>query len=102
MSKAEKDVKVRPLGDKVLLRRLETAERSKGGIVIPDTAKEKAREGRIVAVGTGRRLDDGETVPFQVKKGDRVVFSSYAGTEIKLEGEDFIIMGEDDILAVLE
>ncbi len=102
MPKAEKDVKVRPLGDKVLLRRLEVAERSKGGIVIPDTAKEKAREGRIVAVGTGRRLDDGETVPFQVKKGDRVVFSSYAGTEIKLEGEDFIIMGEEDILAVLE
>jgi chaperonin GroES len=102
MSKGDRDVKVKPLGDKVLLRRLEVAERSKGGIVIPDTAKEKAREGRVVAVGTGRRLDDGKTVPFQVKKGDRVVFSSYAGTEIKLEGEDFVIMGEEDVLAVLE
>ena len=102
MAKAEKDVKVRPLGDKVLLRRLEVAERSKGGIVIPDTAKEKAREGKVVAIGTGRRLDDGTTVAFQVKKGDRVVFSSYAGTDVKLEGEDFLIMGEEDILAVLE
>lgn len=102
MSKGDKDVKVRPLGDKVLLRRLEVAERSKGGIVIPDTAKEKAREGRVVAVGTGRRLDDGGTVPFQVKKGDRVVFSSYAGTEVKLEADDYLIMGEEDILAVLE
>jgi chaperonin GroES len=100
--KGEKAAGVRPLGDKVLLKRLEAQERSKGGIVIPDTAKEKPREGRVVSVGTGRRLDDGETVPFQVKKGDRVLFSSYAGTEVKLGGEDFVIMGEDDILAVLE
>ena len=97
-----KDVKVRPLGDKVLLRRLDAQEKSKGGIVIPDTAKEKPREGRVVAVGTGRTTDDGDLVAFQVKKGDRVLFSSYAGTEIKLEGRDFVIMGEDDILAVFE
>jgi chaperonin GroES len=101
-TKAEKETKVRPLGDKVLIRRLEAMEKSKGGIVIPDTAKEKPREGRIVAVGTGRRLDDGTLVPFQVKKGDRVLFSSYSGTEVKLEGEELVIMGEDDVLAVLE
>ena len=101
-TKAEKETTVRPLGDKVLIRRLEAMEKSKGGIVIPDTAKEKPREGRIVAVGTGRRLDDGTLVPFQVRKGDRVLFSSYAGTEVKLEGEELVIMGEDDVLAVLE
>jgi chaperonin GroES len=101
-TKTEKEAKIRPLGDKVLLRRLEAQEKSKGGIVIPDTAKEKPREGKVVAVGTGRRLDDGSLVPFQVKKGDRVLFSSYAGTEVKLEGEDFVIMGEDDVLAILE
>ena len=100
--KAEKGVGVRPLGDKVLLKRVEAQERSKGGIVIPDTAKEKPREGRVVAVGSGRTTDDGAVVPFQVKKGDRVLFSSYAGTELKLEGQDFVIMGEDDILAVFE
>jgi chaperonin GroES len=100
--KAEKAVGVKPLGDKVLLRRLEAQERSKGGIVIPDTAKEKPREGKVVAVGGGRRLDDGKIVEPQVRKGDRVLFSSYAGTEVKLEGEDYVIMGEDDILAVLE
>jgi len=101
-AKDAKEPNVRPLGDKVLLRRLDAQEKSKGGIVIPDTAKEKPREGRVVAVGTGRTLDDGQVVPFQVKKGDRVLFSSYAGTELKLEGRDFVIMGEDDILAVFE
>jgi chaperonin GroES len=101
-TKTEREAKVRPLGDKVLIRRLEAMEKSMGGIVIPDTAKEKPREGRVVAVGTGRRLDDGSRVEFQVKKGDRVLFSSYAGTEVKLEGEEFVIMGEDDVLAVLE
>jgi chaperonin GroES len=99
---AKSGSKVRPLGDKVLIRRLEAQAKSKGGIVIPDSAKEKPREGSVVALGTGRTLDDGSTVAFQVKSGDRVLFSSYAGTEIKLEGEDFVIMGEDDILAVLE
>ena len=100
--KAEKQVNVKPLGDKVLLRRLEAQERSKGGIVIPDTAKEKPTEGRVVAIGSGRRMDDGRVVPLQVKKGDRVLFSSYAGSPLKLEGEDFVIMGEDDTLAVFE
>ncbi len=93
---------VRPLGDKVMLRRVQAQERTKGGIVLPDTAKEKPREGRVISVGAGRILDDGRSVEFQVKKGDRVLFSSYAGTELKLDGEEFVIMGEDDILAVLE
>lgn len=101
-AKSEKGVNVRPLGDKVLLRRVDAQEKSKGGIVIPDSAKEKPREGRVIALGTGRTLDDGGKVEFQVKKGDRVLFSSYAGTEIKLEGQDYVIMGEDDILAVFE
>ena len=100
--KTDKDVGVRPLGDKVLLRRLEAQERSKGGIVIPDTAKEKPTEGPVLAVGGGRRLENGTLVAFQVKKGDRVLFSSYAGSPIKLEGEEYVIMGEDDILAVFE
>lgn len=100
--KTEKGVGVRPLGDKVLLRRVEAQERSKGGIVIPDTAKEKPTEGRVVAIGSGRRLENGSLVAFQVKKGDRVLFSSYAGSPVKLEGEEFVIMGEDDILAVFE
>jgi len=101
-TKAKSGAKVRPLGDKVLIRRLEAQEMSKGGIVIPDSAKEKPKEGRVVSLGTGRTLDDGSTVEFQVKNGDRVLFSSYAGTEVKLEGVDYVIMGEDDILAVLD
>ena len=100
-AKVQKGGTVRPLGDKVLIRRLEAQEMSKGGIVIPDTAKEKPREGRVVALGTGRTLDDGSTVAFQVKNGDRVLFSSYAGTDVKLGGVDYIIMGEDDLLAIL-
>ncbi len=100
--KADKGVGVRPLGDKVLLKRVEALEKSKGGIVIPDTAKEKPTEGRVMALGSGRRLDDGSLVAFQVKKGDRVLFSSYAGSPVKLEGEEYVIMGEDDILAILE
>jgi chaperonin GroES len=99
---ATKAAGIRPLGDKVLIQRLAAQERSKGGIVIPDTAKEKPREGRVISVGTGRTLDDGSKVDFQVKKGDKVLFSSYAGSEVKLDGEDYIIMGEDDILAILD
>jgi chaperonin GroES len=99
---ATKSAGIRPLGEKVLIQRLAAQDRSKGGIVIPDTAKEKPREGRVISVGTGRTLDDGSKVPFQVKKGDKVLFSSYAGSEVKLDGEDYIIMGEDDILAILD
>ncbi|MBI5762494.1 MAG: co-chaperone GroES [Planctomycetes bacterium] len=95
-------VKVRPLGDKVLIKRLEAESVTAGGIVLPDSAKEKPKRGRIQAVGEGKMLDTGERAKLTVKKGDEVLFTSYAGTEIKLDGEEFIIMDESDILAVLE
>jgi len=96
--------KIRPLGDRVLVRRLdeEKEQRSSGGIIIPDTAKEKPMEGRIEAVGPGRRSDDGKLVKPDVKVGDRVLIGKYAGTEVKIEGEEFIIMREDDVLGVIE
>ena len=94
--------KITPLNDKILVKRLEAAEVTKGGIVLPDAAKEKPREGKIIALGDGARLDDGGRAEFQVKVGDRVIFSSYAGTEIKVGGEDFLILGEDDVLAIVE
>ena len=95
-------VKVKPLGDRVLVKRLDAEEVTKGGIILPDTAKEKPREGRVIALGDGRLLDDGKRADFQVKKNDRVIFSSYAGTEIKVEGEELLILGEDDILAIVD
>ncbi len=91
-----------PLGDRVLIKRVEAEEKTKGGIVLPDTAKEKPREGIVKAVGKGRLLDNGERAPLTVKKGDRVLFSSYAGTEIKVDGEEYLVMSEDEILAVLD
>ena len=94
--------KIVPLGDKVLVKRLEAVEKTKGGIVLPDTAKEKPKEGRVVATGDGKLLDDGGRAKFQVKKGDRILFTSYAGTEINVEGEEYLIMSEDDVLAVIE
>jgi chaperonin GroES len=93
---------VTPLGDKVLIRRLEAEEKTAGGIILPDTAKEKPKEGKVIAVGSGKLLDDGKRSPFQVKKGDRVLFSSYAGTEVKIEGEDYLLMPEEDILAIIK
>jgi chaperonin GroES len=95
-------MKFRPLHDRVLIRRIEEQQKSKGGIIIPDTAKEKPQEGRVVAVGTGRVLDDGSVRPLDVKKGDRILFGKYSGSEIKLDGEEHIILREDDILAVVE
>ena len=94
--------KLRPLGDKILVKRLEAESKTKSGIVLPDTAKEKPKRGKILSVGDGRRLETGERAPFSVKKGDEVIFTSYAGTEIKLDGEELIIMSEDDVLAVVE
>ncbi len=94
--------KLRPLGDKILVKRLEAESKTKSGIVLPDSAKEKPKRGTIIAVGDGRRLDNGERAPFNVKKGDQVIFTSYAGTEIKLDGEELMIMSEDDILAIVE
>lgn len=91
-----------PLSDRVLLRRVEAEETTRGGIVLPDSAKEKPKEGIVVSTGKGRLLEGGKRAALTVKKGDRVIFSSYAGTEVKIEGEEFLIMGEDEILAVID
>jgi len=93
---------ITPLGDKVLVKRLEAEEKTAGGIVLPDTAKEKPKEGKIIAIGSGKLLDDGKRGSFQVKKGDRVLFTSYAGTEVKVDGEEYILMSEEDILAIVK
>ena len=95
-------VNLKPLGDRVLVEPVEEKETKKGGIIIPDTAKEKPTEGLVVALGTGKTDDDGKKVPFDVKKGDRVLVNKYGGTEIKLEGKDYKIFNNDDILAVIE
>lgn len=94
--------KIRPLHERVLVRRLEEEEISKGGIIIPDSAKEKPAEGEVVAVGNGRVSDDGKVTPLDVKKGDKILFSKYSGTDVKIDGAEYIIMREDDILAVIE
>ena len=93
--------KLRPLGDKILVKRVEAESKTKSGIVLPDSAKEKPRRGTILAIGDGKRLENGERAPFSVKKGDEVIFASYAGTEIKLDGEEVMIMSEEDILAIV-
>ena len=92
---------VRPLADRVLVQPLEEAEVKKGGIIIPDTAKEKPQEGKVVALGTGKKDDDGKIIEFTVKKGDKVLISKYGGTEIKIDGQSYLIMREDDILGIL-
>lgn len=93
---------VTPLGDKILVRRLEAEEKTAGGIVLPDTAKEKPKEGKVMAVGSGKLLEDGTRSRFQVKKGDRILFASYAGTEVKIDGEEYLLMPEEDVLAVVK
>ena len=95
-------MKIRPLNDRVLVQRMEEETKTKGGIIIPDTAKEKPAEGKIVAAGNGRLGDDGKRIPLEVKKGDRVLFSKYGGTEVKVEGEEYLIMREDDILGIVD
>ena len=95
-------VSIRPLGEKVLIKRLEAEEKTKGGIVLPDTAKEKPQKGTVIAVGDGRLLKDGNRAEFQVAKGDTVLFASYAGTEIKVDGQEYMLMDESDILAVVD
>lgn len=94
-------MKIRPLNDRVLVKRLEEVEKTKGGIIIPDSAKEKPAEGEVIAVGPGRLDDKGKRVPVELKAGDRVLFSKYGGTDVKLDGEDYLIMREDDILGVV-
>ena len=93
---------IRPLQDRVILRRIEEGEQQRGGIIIPDTAKEKPQEGEVIAVGEGKYRDDGKRQALDVQKGDRVLFGKYSGSEIKLDGEEFLIMREDEILGVIE
>ncbi len=95
-------MKIRPLHDRILVQRLEEEEKTKGGIIIPDTAKEKPIEGKVVAVGNGKMLENGEVKPLEVKVGDKVLFGKYAGTEVKIGGEEYLIMREDDILGIIE
>ena len=91
----------RPLGDRVLVRRVEEEEKTRGGIIIPDTAKEKPQEGEVISVGDGARDDDGKRIPMDVKAGDRILFGKWSGTEVKIDGEDLIIMKESDVLGIV-
>jgi chaperonin GroES len=95
-------MKLRPLGDKVVVKRVEAEERTSGGIVLPDTAKEKPQRGKVISVGPGKLLDDGKRAAPAVKAGDQVLFTSYAGTEVKVAGEEFLVMDESDIMAILD
>jgi chaperonin GroES len=102
IKKGDVAMKIRPLQDRVIVKRIEEEEKTKGGIIIPDTAKEKPMEGKIIAVGKGKVLEDGKIHPLDVKAGDRVLFGKYSGTEVKIDGEEHLIMREDDILGVIE
>jgi len=95
-------MKIRPLQDRVIVKRVEEEEKTKGGIIIPDTAKEKPMEGKVIAVGKGKLMEDGKIHALDVKAGDRILFGKYSGTEVKIEGEEHLIMREDDILGVIE
>jgi chaperonin GroES len=95
-------MKIRPLQDRILVKRIDEEEKTKGGIIIPDTAKEKPSEGKVVAVGKGKLSEDGKLTPLDVKKGDRILFSKYSGTEVNIEGDEHLIIREDDVLGVVE
>jgi chaperonin GroES len=95
-------MKFRPLADRILIRRIDQETKTSGGIIIPDTAKEKPQQGEVVAVGNGKRLDDGKVQPLDVKKGDRILFGKYSGSDIKLNGEEHLILREDEVLGVIE
>ena len=95
-------MKLKPLGDRIVVKVLTQEEKTRGGIVIPDTAKEKPQEGEVLAIGSGRVLENGQKLPLEVKKGDKVLFSKYGGTVVKIEGEELLILSERDVLAVLE
>ena len=99
---AEVKTVIKPLGDRVVVKRIEEEPKTKGGIVLPDTAKEKPQKGKVIAVGTGRVLENGQRVPIEVKEGDIVVFDEYGGTEIEIDGEEYVILSERDLLAVLQ
>lgn len=95
-------MKVRPLHDRLVVKRSEEEKKTKGGIIIPDTAKEKPIEGKVIAVGKGKIKKDGTKIPMEVEKGDRILFAKYAGTEVKIDGEEHLIMKEDDVIAIIE
>lgn len=95
-------MKLRPLQDRILVKRVEEEEKTKGGIIIPDTAKEKPAEGKVTAAGNGKLNDDGKRVPLEIKKGDRILFGKYSGTEVTVEGDEYLIMREDDVLGIIE
>jgi chaperonin GroES len=98
----EASMKIRPLQDRILVKRIEEEEKTKGGIIIPDTAKEKPSEGKVVAVGKGKVLDDGKLHPLEIKKGDRVLFNKYSGSEVNVDGDEHLIIREDDVLGICE
>ena len=102
MAKTKSATKITPIGDRIVLKRVEAEETTKGGIILPDSAKEKPREGVVLALGSGRLLKNGERAPFSVKVKDRVLFSSYAGTEVKIDGEEYVILSEDEVLGIVE
>lgn len=95
-------VNVRPLHDRILVKRVEEQETVRGGIIIPDTAKEKPQEGKVIAVGSGKRTEDGKLIPLDVKVGDRILFGKYSGTDIKIEDEEYLILREEDVLGIIE
>jgi len=95
-------MKFRPLYDRILVERVESEEKTKGGIIVPDSAKEKPQQGKVIAVGHGKRLDDGKLIPLEVKAGDTILFGKYSGSEIKVEGNEYLIMKEDDVLGLVE
>ncbi|MFZ5573482.1 MAG: co-chaperone GroES [Thermodesulfobacteriota bacterium] len=95
-------MKIRPLQDRILVQRVAEEEKTKGGIIIPDTAKEKPIEGKVIAVGSGRVGEDGKKIPLEIKAGDRILFGKYGGTEVKISGEEYLIMREDDVLGIIE
>jgi chaperonin GroES len=95
-------MKIRPLYDRIIVRRVAEEEKTKGGIIIPDTAKDKPTEGEVVAAGKGRLTEDGKVIPMDVKKGDRILFSKYGGNEVKIDGTDYLIMREEDVLGIIE
>jgi chaperonin GroES len=95
-------VKLKPLQDRIVVKRMEEEEKTAGGIIIPDTAKEKPQQGKVIAAGDGRFMENGTRTPLSVKEGDRILFSKYAGTDIKVEGDELLIMREDDVLAIVE
>ncbi|MBN3040851.1 MAG: co-chaperone GroES [Candidatus Omnitrophica bacterium] len=95
-------MKIQPLGERILVKPLEAKEQTKGGIVLPDTAKEKPQEAKVVAVGTGRKADDGKTIPLSLKAGDKILYGKYSGTEITVDGEEYLFIKEDDVLGIVQ